>query len=319
MLNVCFLTNESIQAEFNGANYNYSLNFGDRTVQIFVCHQCSKSMSVISKYQQKIVKSLIAKGQWPDRTFIIGHECANKESVKHAQKITLLDALVNFSYPKTTTDKLNNLFLNLFNNHDEDGQYVTISCQSEFFYLKNFFNSPRECFFYFENLLKEGLIEKYTDSEFNYITAKFRITLKGLSRITQLQEAENPKSCFIAMAFDDKTILAREAIRRAVTKSGFDVTIIDEVHLKSNQTIPDAILAGIKQSKFCIADFTLQRAGVYFESGYALGLGKPVIYICSKDDFDNSHFDIKQLQHIIYADTDELENLLYDKIEAWIK
>jgi hypothetical protein len=47
-------------------------------------------------------------------------------------------------------------------------------------------------------------------------------------------------------------------------------------------------------------------------------MGKQVIYTCKADDFENAHFDIKQLQHIIYKDENELEEALFHKIKAWI-
>ena len=119
---------------------------------------------------------------------------------------------------------------------------------------------------------------------------------------------------------EDFLSITDNAIKKAIEKTGYSVTIIDVEHLASNQTIPDAILAAIKKSKFCIADFTLQSKGVYFESGYAVGLGKSVIYTCERKDFEaNSHFDVKQLQHIIYDTEKDLETKLVEKIEAWIK
>ena len=42
----------------------------------------------------------------------------------------------------------------------------------------------------------------------------------------------------------------------------------------------------IRKSKFLIADFTGQRGGVYYEAGFAYGLGLPVIWTCRKDWFD---------------------------------
>jgi len=95
--------------------------------------------------------------------------------------------------------------------------------------------------------------------------------------------------------------------------------LIDEVHFDSESTINDAIIAQIKQAKFCISDFTQQKDGVYFEAGYALGRGLPVIYSCHKDDFEKSHFDTKHFPHIIYNNTEDLKRMLVDKINAWIE
>ena len=120
------------------------------------------------------------------------------------------------------------------------------------------------------------------------------------------------------MAFNEETKKIREAIRLAIEKTGFEPVIIDEKHLSSDNTINDAIISNIRSCKFCIADFTLHKHGVYFESGFALGLGKPVIYLCRKDEFEKAHFDIKPLQHIIYETEEELMIKLTDKINAWI-
>ena len=43
------------------------------------------------------------------------------------------------------------------------------------------------------------------------------------------------------------------------------------------------IQAEIKESRFLVADVTGQRQGVYFEAGYAMGLGLPVVWTVRKD------------------------------------
>lgn len=277
-------------------------------------------MNTLPFSQQLIVRGFMANRKWPERSFLVCEDCTQKELVQNAKVITMPNALLDFSYPKSPSEKMENLFLSLFSSQKEEGEYINVSCEEDNFYLKNYFATAKECFFYLEALFADGLIEKSPSSQFNYKTALLRITFKGLNKAVQLQnEGDYSKKCFIAMAFDESTEQTRAAIKRAVRQSGFEVTIIDEEHINSNQTIPDAILTGIKKSKFCVADFTMHKNGVYFESGYALGLGKPVIYVCSRDEFEKAHFDIKQLQHIIYNDSAQLERLLIDKIEAWIK
>lgn len=48
-------------------------------------------------------------------------------------------------------------------------------------------------------------------------------------------------------------------------------------------------------TKFLLAELTHNNAGAYWEAGFAEGLGKPVIYLCRKDLFDDkskgTHFD----------------------------
>ena len=185
--------------------------------------------------------------------------------------------------------------------------------------MKNYFQNFNECFFYIEGLEEKGFI-RYSHEAMNIYIGEFRITHLGLNKAIEfLEDGDKSNNCFIAMSFDDKMKPYREAIKKALISTGYKPIIIDEEHLESDKTIPDGILSGIKRSKFCVADYTNHRNGVYFESGYALGLGKPVIYLCEKTQFDSAHFDIKQLQHIIYSSPEELEKRLIEKIEAWIQ
>ncbi|PSR52030.1 hypothetical protein AHMF7605_00095 [Adhaeribacter arboris] len=215
---------------------------------------------------------------------------------------------------------MNSLLLFLFSLQKVDGEQVFLDYNKPWIFLKNYFSSPSEFLFYLKGLEESDFINfkpqpQIHDSDYS---GYFQIIHKGLNQVVELSKVEiNSKTCF--MAFDNRTKPYRKAIKNAISKTGYKVIIIDEEHINSDKTIPDAILSGIKQSKFCVADFTLHRNGVYFESGYALGLGKSVIYTCHKDDFSDSHFDIKQLQHIIYNTPEDLERMLVDKIEAWIK
>jgi hypothetical protein len=48
-----------------------------------------------------------------------------------------------------------------------------------------------------------------------------------------------------------------------------------------------------------MADFTGQRGGIYFEAGFAQGLGKQVIWLCREDEVWKVHFETSQCNHII--------------------
>jgi hypothetical protein len=69
-----------------------------------------------------------------------------------------------------------------------------------------------------------------------------------------------------------------------------------------------------------VADFTGQRGGVYFEAGFALGLGQQVIWLCRKDVLNDVHFDTRQYNYITW-EIDKLQELaraLTLRIEATI-
>ena len=104
----------------------------------------------------------------------------------------------------------------------------------------------------------------------------------------------------------------RQGTKAAVEATGNEVYYVDlDAH---NGNISDKIIEEIRNCKFLVADFTCQNAGVYYEAGYAKGIGKTVIYTCRQDDFVNVHFDIKQIQFVIWTDENDLEDKLKEQI-----
>jgi hypothetical protein len=67
-----------------------------------------------------------------------------------------------------------------------------------------------------------------------------------------------------------------------------------------------------------VADVTGQRNGVYFESGFALGLSLPVVWACRRDEIGKLHFDTNHLNHIDWADVEDLRTRLSRRILATI-
>jgi hypothetical protein len=126
-----------------------------------------------------------------------------------------------------------------------------------------------------------------------------------------------PGRCFIAMAFDSFLNDAYErGIRPAILDCGAEPIRLDRVHY--NEKICDKILAEIRLAQFMVADFTFQRGGVYFEAGFAMALGRPVIWTCRENDFPNTHFDTRQYNHITWSTPEELREKLTDRIRATI-
>ena len=121
---------------------------------------------------------------------------------------------------------------------------------------------------------------------------------------------------FIAMWFDDSVNEAWKAIEAGIRSAGYNPRRIDQK--EHNNDITDEIIAEIRKSKFLVADLTGHRNGVYFEAGFAKGLGLDVIWLCRKSDEKDRHFDIRQYNCIFWeADKlNELSKALKDRIEA---
>ena len=68
----------------------------------------------------------------------------------------------------------------------------------------------------------------------------------------------------------------------------------------------------ILSSRLVVADLTHERPNVYFELGYARGVGKTVITIARRDAV--IHFDVKDWTYIPYIDSRTLERDLKDRL-----
>lgn len=105
-------------------------------------------------------------------------------------------------------------------------------------------------------------------------------------------------------------------ISRAVTDCGFTPIRIDRK--EHNNQITDEIMAAIRDAEFVVADFSGNRGGVYYEAGYARGLGRSGIYCCRESDFDELHFDTRLINHIKWSDVADFREKLANRIKATI-
>jgi len=115
-----------------------------------------------------------------------------------------------------------------------------------------------------------------------------------------------PGRVFVAMSFDPSLNDAyRLGIKPAIeTDCDLEARRVDKI--THNQKICDRILVEIRRCQFVVADYTLHRGGVYFEDGFAMGLGREVVRTCREDDLKNAHFDTRQYPHVTWSDIDSL-------------
>jgi hypothetical protein len=174
--------------------------------------------------------------------------------------------------------------------------------------------NPDEAAFYLNTLSQQGLIRTEAPV-LNPTGTRLVVTAQGWHEITRLErEISESSRGFIAMAFSPDRDAFGNAISAAIRASGYKPVRVDQVEHVNR--IDDEIIAQIRASKFLVADFTLQRNGVYFEAGLMLGLGRPVIWVCEKEDLKNVHFDTRQYNTIDYADDADLGKRLQTRIEA---
>lgn len=161
-------------------------------------------------------------------------------------------------------------------------------------------------------LVQAGYAEVYDDA----MRDGFRLTPAGWTRLNELR-ATRPDSrrAFVAMWFADELAPAwTEGIRPGLEDAGYTAVRLDAV--EHNEKIDDRIIAEIRRSGLVVADLTGGRANVYFEAGFAMGLGIPVIWTCREDHLDDLHFDTRQYNYIGWETPAELRERLKLRIEA---
>ncbi|HAP41469.1 MAG TPA: hypothetical protein DCQ94_17185 [Nitrospira sp.] len=198
------------------------------------------------------------------------------------------------------------------------GQAINI--QPKFNFPLAWATGEEEFLYLLRSLIERGLIRRTDGSPdlSDSFVFDVEITSKGWDF---LDEHARPSvisdQAFVAMSFSPELTPAWEnAIRPALIKAKFRPYRVDaEPHI---DRIDTKIITEIKNSRFLVADVTQQRPGVYFEAGYALGLGIPVFWCVRADDLSNVHFDTRQYNHIAWKDENELAEQLYLFVSALI-
>jgi len=239
---------------------------------------------------------------------------------------TTLRSFVDTNYVILSPEsKLDALIEFVGNTTGYDGQTIELPAPKPRYLAAMYFNNIQEWRFYLDSAIKANYITKSTikavttDLTPKDIT-KYGLTVLGLTKYLTVSANKASNLTFVAMAFlPEMYYVYDDAIKPALLACGFTAYIVSDQHIDSDKTINDAILAGIKKARFTIADFTYHRGGVYFEAGYALGRGQKVIYTCREDEMSKAHFDIRNYQHIVWTDAEDLRVKLINKIEAFIK
>jgi nucleoside 2-deoxyribosyltransferase len=112
---------------------------------------------------------------------------------------------------------------------------------------------------------------------------------------------------FMAMMYGDQeldAVVANHFVPE-VRKTGFDLRRLDQGQPAG--LIDDQLRVMIRASRFLICDLTHGNRGAYWESGFAEGLGKPVIYTCRSEVFRD-----RQHEHHPHFDTNHMVTVIWD-------
>ena len=211
-------------------------------------------------------------------------------------------------------------------------------------YLAAAINSPgaiprdfsTELKFIIETAIKKGLLAE----SFEHAPPQSTITLDGWERIEELGYSLTlSDQIFVAMWFGDKeqAQLYSKAIKPAIEAAGYVAVRIDTT--EHNEKIDDQIIAEIRKSKAVVVDLTCglaspigtwtkaqtvgaPRGGVFYEAGFAMGLGLPVIWSVKQEIAEHEnvvHFDVRQYNQLRWtSDLEDFKERLRFRIEATI-
>ena len=112
---------------------------------------------------------------------------------------------------------------------------------------------------------------------------------------------------FIAMQFNDEELdgFVSDVVKPALHDQ-LGIVLVDLRDVEQAGIIDDIMRVKIRDAKFVLADLTHDNHGAYWEAGYAEGLGKPVIYICKKEKFEDAstHFDVNHCTTVVWSTDD---------------
>lgn len=144
---------------------------------------------------------------------------------------------------------------------------------------------------------------KLSEANENIYNSQIALLMSGTEEVSVRNlsvKTAKPKA-FIVMQFTDEfNMLFSEVIKPTCVSYGFECIRADNIY--SNGLIIGDITKSIKEATVIIADITPNNANVYYEVGYAHGIGKPTILLSDKKR-EALPFDLAGFRTLFYDNT----------------
>lgn len=141
------------------------------------------------------------------------------------------------------------------------------------------------------------------------VAQTLQVNPQGIREENSESEQGDPKLVFVIMSFTPDMDPIFEGIQAAGEIHGLQVERVKDV--LGDYRITDKIIEMIHKARLIVADLTHEKPNVYFELGYARGLGKTVITTAREGT--KLHFDIKDWTCTFYNDSRVLERHLRER------
>ncbi|NKE69625.1 hypothetical protein [Candidatus Manganitrophus noduliformans] len=300
-----------------------SKSVGTKDVNEYDCHVCGdysisrqssinlKSLTAVDKAKISAFTRERSLEKKPRITIVSNREIAQVS----AEPAISADEIISL-FPRTVSERLERALKNLYLNSSGIPGHLDYINQNDDYPI--LFAESREAYnFILMALVDAEWIEcKNTPVGISSVT----ISVHGWNKLAEMESrriGKNSEQAFVAMWFNTNLNDSySHGFKKAIEVCGYEVVRVDVK--EHNEKIDDRIISEIRKSRFLVADFTGHRGGVYFEAGFALGLGLPVIWTCRQDHKDDLHFDTRQFNHILWEDSSDLFERLRRRIEATI-
>jgi nucleoside 2-deoxyribosyltransferase len=212
----------------------------------------------------------------------------------------------------TVSRRLDSVFQFIAHATPLPGNFCAVNTEND--YPAGDCRTPEEMLQYLRHLTIENLIKLEGGNEGK---GGYAPTIRGWQTLEpRALVGGDPKVCFVAMWFDD----SMEEIYETGIKPAIEIDCkLKAFRIKENPTnkaIIDSIFANIRRAGFMVADFTRHRKSVYYEAGFATGLGREVVSCCRADQVKRLTFDTRHLGHVTWKAAADLRKALADSIQA---
>ncbi len=165
-------------------------------------------------------------------------------------------------------------------------------------------------------------LQKPTGPKPNEIVDSKKLVHEVAGEVAKLLGLENPpvrpaggqsdhKLVFVIMSFLPDMQPVFDGIASAASAVGLTAKRVKDV--EGDYRITDKAIELIRSARLIVVDLTHERPNVYFELGYARGLGRRVVTIARKNS--TIHFDVKDWKYLEYVDSRVLERDLRKRFE----
>jgi len=238
-------------------------------------------------------------------------EYNSPKPVLHTLSENQIENIIERYQKKTIHEKLDRLIQYAEKKSSYFGENIKSSIDSSKDYPVTYSKNIWEFKNIFDQARKVGLLQSASRDH-------LALTWAGWQRAEEIKEAGMlSKKCFVAMSCsEDLSEIYERGIKEAIIEVGYEPIFIEKE--EHNEKICDLIIAEIRACKFLIADVTGQRQNVYYEAGFAHGLGRDVIWTCKQNEIEKAHFDTRQYNHITWENKGDLKKKLVNRIQATI-